>query len=483
MAQQSGDERYVDYATSGGSLVYGPIRSDRVNPTQFGGWIESDGVAQQEDAAALASTRFQVDYNISQQGEGGNRCAQALTWRGDCQQNQSQRGTLASPMVERNFVYGGVERYSEQNPSASVPPEQQLVIDFVQPKDETLRLMQRFLVTALKARRARNPEAFAAELATMRDTRLPVFKTAIAQAQTMMYVPTEGPSDYTFNFHKGVADTRPASFRGVPVGPTGVAMATEFPQAGGAPAAPTLEQIPLPASDDYGYDLPATAGSGFMGAAVAAGAEGGRAGVKVKKTGRGASVTTEVTMASAYRGNPAAGARRNARFVPGVRDVAADSAQWDDVQGSDMQYVAQDWRVPSSHSYDGDARVGVRDSDLIDVSPATTAALSVFATAANTPVDVAAVFDMIATGRASDVRTSVLLQMTQYIEDITGARRRDAELAGPLARDQTMLLMDRLRLALERRDAFFGMSARVRARPARPSAAPLSAMLDSYMQR
>jgi hypothetical protein len=451
MAQPQGEE-FVNYSGGQGSLIYGATQPQRIQPTQFGGWIEADGVATQEDAAALASERFQTDYNISQQGEGGNRCMQALTYRGDCQENQGQRGVLYSVIQERNFVLGDVGRYSEQNPSANVPPEQQLIFDFVSPKDETLRLLQRFIMTALKARQARNPDAFAADLESTRDTRLPIFKTAIAQAQTMMMVPPPTqPSDYTFNFHKGVADTRPAQFRGVPVGPTGVAVTAEFPQAGGAAAAPAPEYVPQPTGNDYGFDV----------------AAGSRAALA---SGRRSAVNASAPV-------------QRARFVPGVRDETAESEQWDAAQSSDAPFVAQNWRVPGAHSYDGDLRASLRDSALLDLSPAATTALSVFATAGNQPIDVAAVFDLIASGRAAEIRTPVLLQMTQYIEDITGARRRDAELAGPLARDQLLLVMDRLRLALEKRDAFFGMSVRARKQPVRAAVAPLTSMLDAYMQR
>jgi len=466
-------DEFVNYSDGQGSLIYGAPQPQRIQPTQYGGWIEADGVATQEDAAALASERFQTDYNISQQGEGGNRCMQALTYRGDCQENQGQRGVLYSVIQERNFVLGDVARYSEQNPSAMVPPEQQLIFDFVTPKDETLRLLQRFLMTALKSRQARNPEAFAADLEATRDTRLPIFKTAIAQAQTMMTVPPPlQASDYTFNFHKGVADTRPAQFRGVPVGPTGVAITTEFPQAGGAPAAPAPEFVPVPTGSDYGYDVAAAAG-GAAGGARGAIARGMRASAA-------APVHAARALQQQQRAAQMSGGRR---FVPGVRDETAESEQWDAAQSSEQPFVAQNWRIPGAHSYDGDMRATTRDSALLDLSPAATSALSVFATASNQPIDVAAVFDLIAAGRAAEIRTPVLLQMTQYIEDLTGARRRDAELAGPLARDQLLLVMDRLRLSLQRRDAFFGMSVRERKQPARAAVAPLTNMLDAYMQR
>jgi len=559
-------DEFVNYSGGLGSMLYGETQPARIQPTQFGGWIEADGVAQQEEAAALASQRFQTDYNISQQGEGGNRCMQALTFRGDCSENQGQRGVLYSPVQERNFVLGDVGRYTEQNPSANVPPEQQLIFDFVQPKDETLRMLQRFLMTALKARQARNPEAFASEVSTLRDSRLPIFKTAIAQAQTMMAVPAEGPSDYTFNFHKGVADTMPSAFRGIPVGPSGVLMATEYPQAGGAPAAPTLPYVSAAEAAAMAGEAPVV-DSMRAGLPPSARGFGLKVGAKTTTTGFNARVenSSNVLTLSSYvnplnapfkvgaivtlpngtqaainriapnavyldrvyggastgpvlitYSNPvvmtskaqamavAVGAVDNAAQASGMRvqkastrtgtssssalrfsrDVVADSEQWDAAQSEDSGFVATNWRVPQSgHSLDSDMRASMRNTDMIDVSPAATPALSVFATASNQPIDVSAVFDLIARGRANEVRTPVLMQMTQYIEDITGARRRDAELAGPLARDQLQLVMDRLRLALDRRDAFFGMNARVRARTARPAAAPLTEMIDSMMQR
>lgn len=399
----------------------------------LGGGVANDRMyAQDREAQSMAMAERRGDpLNLMYAGgpDGATCYQQAMDHRFvDCSADNgdSRRAGFSNPLQERSFRSGRMTSMTERNPGARIPNDQQLAFEQFEPNGQfpAFMLLQQLIASTLKTREARNPGSVSAELAGVRAQRGPLSMTALEIASRLT-----DPEDRSFDgfFHHQMGENRfpDASFKGIPIGYTDRVAAEPADEGQHRPIEPSVR-------------------------------------------------SREAVMAAKSKAK--ASKAPKARFAAQVRDPLKDSRAIEQVRtipngldSVDMLAEAGSVQRTRDSEYGPGARLG---SAMIDMDKA--ALQSADYEVQRPTVDLFTVFRKILAGRMEEVSSYELAQIARWIDAKPGApRMAHAERAGPLNREQLVILLGMMRNALKRAERF-SMQIGRSTRPAPPSQNPMS---------